>query len=101
MSVVHFVVSFFATGHCVVLLLNFLSTALSLIKDAVLQASMIKNIPTVLFFCVLVVVVHVLYSVVDYPFTCQIVVKFTTANPGRKQEIVHEYHYNPLSASFI
>ena len=21
--------------------------------------------------------------------------------PGRKQEIVHEYHYNPLSASFI
>ena len=35
------------------------------------------------------------------PFTCQIVVKFTTANPGRKQEIVHEYHYNPLSASFI
>ena len=38
---------------------------------------------------------------VIYPFTCQIVVKFTTANPGRKQEIVHEYHYNPLSASFI
>ena len=36
-----------------------------------------------------------------YPFTCQIVVKFTIANPGRKQEIVHEYHYNPLSASFI
>ena len=29
-----------------------------------------------------------------YPFTCQIVVKFTTADPGRKQEIVHEYHYN-------
>ena len=50
MSVVHFVVSFFVTGHCVVLLLNFLSTALSLIKDAVLQASMIKNIPTALFF---------------------------------------------------
>ena len=40
-------------------------------------------------------------TVSDYPFTCQIVVKFTTANPGRKQEIVHEYHYNPLSASFI
>ena len=34
-------------------------------------------------------------------FTCQIVVKFTTADPGRKQEIVHEYHYKPLSASFI
>ena len=50
MSVVHFVVSFFATGHYIVLLLNFLSTALSLIKDAVLQASMIKNISTVLFF---------------------------------------------------
>ena len=65
MSVVHFVVSFFATGHCVVLLLNLLSTALSLIKDAVLQASMIKNILTALFFCVLVVVVHVLYSVVN------------------------------------
>ena len=62
MSVVHFVVSFFATGHCVVLLLNLLSTAL---KDAVLQASMIKNILTALFFCVLVVVVHVLYSVVN------------------------------------
>ena len=42
---------------------------------------------------------HKFYHV--YPFTCQIVVKFTTANPGRKQEIVHEYHYNPLSASFI
>ena len=40
-------------------------------------------------------------TVVSYPFTCQIVVKFTTANPGRKQEVVHEYHYNPLSASFI
>ena len=68
MSVVHFVVSFFATGHCVVLLLNLLSTALSLIKDAVLQASMIKNILTALFFCVLVVVVHVLYSVVNIKY---------------------------------
>ena len=68
MSVVHFVVSFFATGHCVVILLNFLSTALSLIKQAALQASMIKNIPTVFFFfffCACSCVVHVLYSVVD------------------------------------
>ena len=24
---------------------------------------------------------------------CQIVVKFTTADPGRKEEIVHEYCY--------
>ena len=62
MCVVHFVVSFFATGYCVVLLHNFLSIALSLIKQAVLQASMIKNIPAALCFFVLVVV---LYSVVD------------------------------------
>ena len=78
MSVVHFVVSFFATGHCVVLLLNFLSTALSLIRDAVLQARMIKNIPTVLFF-VLVVVVHVLYSVVDLKWQDRISVGFKLA----------------------
>ena len=73
MSVVH---SFFATGHCVVLLLSFLSTALSLIKDAVLQANTIKNIPTaLLFFCACSCVVHVLYSVVDikiYHLTCRL-----------------------------
>ena len=55
MSVVH---SFFATGHCVVLLLSFLSTALSLIKDVVLQASTIKTSPLRCFFFVLVVVLY-------------------------------------------
>ena len=64
MSVVHFVVSFFATGNCVVLLLSFLSTALSLMKQAVLQASMIKNIPTEFFIFFLFVLLLLFFVLV-------------------------------------